>query len=163
MKDVGTRSSPMSNETTLVNTPEIGTPSEDTSAVEDIASETIDKVESVLRAFHEAPTYQQDNHFILRGYRGELNSFKRCFDSLWYVHNETGSRVHFPTLTEVNIWSHLLGAIGFGLLAGFTSFTYLKRYPTSSSADISVFACFFGGAVICLGFSASVRSMASRL
>jgi len=59
-------------------------------------------------------------------------------------------------LTEVNIWSHLLGAIGFGILAGVASFDYLQRYPTSSNADIVVFACFFGGAVMCLGLSASV-------
>lgn len=57
---------------------------------------------------------------------------------------------------EVNIWSHLLGAIGFGVLAGVASFDYLQRYPTSSKADILVFACFFGGAVMCLGMSASV-------
>jgi adiponectin receptor len=163
MKDVGTSPFPSSNETTLVNTPESSTPEEETLAFKDITSKAIDKVNSLLRAFHEAPTYQQDNHFIIRGYRGELNSFKRCFDSLWYVHNETGSQIRSPPLTEVNIWSHLLGAIGFGLLAGFTSSNYLQRYPTSSSADISVFACFFGGAVICLGFSASVRSIFSRL
>jgi len=57
----------------------------------------------------------------------------------------------------VNIWSHLLGAFGFGALAGYASFTFLQRYPTSSPADIAVFACFFGGAVTCLGMSASVH------
>lgn len=62
-------------------------------------------------------------------------------------------------LIKVNIWSHLLGAIGFGLLAGYASFTYLQRYPTSSYVDITVFSCFFGGAVMCLGLSASVRSL----
>src|SRR5271156_4003713 len=58
----------------------------------------------------------------------------------------------------VNIWSHLVGAVAFGLLAGVASFTYLQRYPTSSQADILVFACFFGGAVMCLGMSATVHS-----
>ena len=75
------------SESTLVNTPEPGTPQE----LEDVASKAMDKTESiVLYAFHECPSYQQNNHYILGGYRGELNSFKRCFDSLWYVHNETG-------------------------------------------------------------------------
>jgi adiponectin receptor len=60
---------------------------------------------------------------------------------------------------EVNIWSHLLGAIAFGLLAGYASFTYLRHYPTSSYADTAVFACFFGGAVMCLGLSASVHPL----
>lgn len=145
---------PDDSESTLVNTPEPGTPQ----ALEDAASKAIDKIEYiVLYAFHECPLYQRDNHYILRGYRGELNSFKRCFDSLWYVHNETGKPrfvLFWPYL--VNIWSHLVGAIGFGVLAGYVSFSYLQRYPTSSTTDIAVFSCFFGGAVMCLGFSASV-------
>lgn len=78
---------PHTSEKTLLNTPEPPTPPE----LEDVTSKAIDKIESiVLYAFHESPSYQQDNHFILRGYRGEFNSFKRCFDSLLYVHNETG-------------------------------------------------------------------------
>jgi hypothetical protein len=63
---------------------------------------------------------------------------------------------------EVNIWTHLLGAIGFGILAGVASFDYLKRYPTSSNTDIAVFACFFGGSVMCLGMSASVLPFERR-
>jgi hypothetical protein len=87
---------PRSSETTLLDTPEPWTPPES----EDVASKAIDKIESrpiVLYAFHESPLYQQDNHYILRGYRGELNSFKRCLDSLLYVHNETG-RLRFVLL-----------------------------------------------------------------
>lgn len=63
----------------------------------------------------------------------------------------------------VNIWSHLVAAVGFGVLAGIASFTYLQRYPTSSPADIAVFSCFFGGAVMCLGISASVQSVNFRV
>ena len=85
---------PDSSETTLLNTPESRTPQKSSPSMEDVASNAIDRLESiVLYAFHESPLYQQDNHYILSGYRGELNSFKRCFDSLWYVHNETGSHM----------------------------------------------------------------------
>jgi predicted membrane channel-forming protein YqfA (hemolysin III family) len=63
----------------------------------------------------------------------------------------------FQELIKVNIWSHLLGSVAFGLLAGIASFSYLQRYPSSSEADIAVFACFFGGAVTCLGLSATVH------
>jgi hypothetical protein len=85
-----------SAETTLVNTPESSSPGNTTpephsATLEDLASKAYHKIEEVvLYAFHEAPLYQQDNHFILNGYRGQLDSFKRCFDSLWYLHNETG-------------------------------------------------------------------------
>src|SRR5271170_2207993 len=84
---------PRSADTTLVNTPRPSTPQDKDVlfTAQDMASKTFDKVEKwVLFAFHEAPKYQQDNHFILNGYRGELNSFKRCFDSIFSLHNETG-------------------------------------------------------------------------
>lgn len=85
-----------STDTTVVNTPEPRTPQESKGTVDDVASKVIDKMESiVLYAFHESPAYQQDNHFILSGYRGELNSFQRCFRSIWYLHNETGENLRF--------------------------------------------------------------------
>jgi hypothetical protein len=60
-------------------------------SVGDMATEAFRKVESiVLYAFHQAPPYQQDNQYIVGGYRGELKSFKGCIESLWYLHNETG-------------------------------------------------------------------------
>ena len=59
--------------------------------IERVALKAAKQVESIiLYAFHELPGYQQDNHYILEGYRGELNSFKRCIESLWYLHNESG-------------------------------------------------------------------------
>jgi hypothetical protein len=81
-----------STDTTLVNTPEPKTPHESKGTVDDVASKIIDKM---LYAFHESPVYQQDNHFILSGYRGELKSFQRCFGSIWYLHNETGENLGF--------------------------------------------------------------------
>ena len=144
-----------SKEHTLVN--ETDNKSNRRHSVGEMAAEAMRKVEAVvLYAFQQAPPYQQDNHYILSGYRGELRSFKQCIQSLWYLHNESGSVSACCSLMKVNIWSHLLGAIGFGVLAGLASFSYLNRYPTSSSEDMAVFACFFGGAVMCLAFSASV-------
>ncbi|KAK6463302.1 putative hemolysis-ralated integral membrane protein [Scheffersomyces coipomensis] len=52
-----------------------------------------------LSFYHELDEWQQDNHFILSGYVKETSSYKECFESLFYVHNET-----------VNIYSHLLPA-----------------------------------------------------
>ena len=47
----------------------------------------------------EIPSWQQDNEYVLAGYRQPSRSYKRCFQTLAYVHNET-----------VNIYSHLIGA-----------------------------------------------------
>lgn len=48
---------------------------------------------------HELNEWQKDNHFIRSGYVFETNSYKTCFQSLFYIHNETG-----------NIYSHLIPA-----------------------------------------------------
>jgi hypothetical protein len=57
----------------------------------ELASKAMKKVESfVLYSFHEIPLWQQDNQYILRGYRRELSSFKRCIFSVLHLHNETG-------------------------------------------------------------------------
>jgi len=81
-----------STDTTLVNTPEMTETEDDTEKVKEMTSKAVKKVKkAVLYTFGDAPPFQQDNHYILGGYRGELNSFKGCFDSLWYWHNETGT------------------------------------------------------------------------
>lgn len=83
---------PDSAGTTLVNTPEMTETEEDPTPAEEMASKAIKRVKkAVLYTFGEAPPFQQDNHYILSGYRGELKSFKGCLDSLWYWHNETGT------------------------------------------------------------------------
>jgi len=77
--------------TTLVNTPEFSSDAEEVPKIGELASKTAKKVKKVvLYAFGDAPSYQQDNHYILGGYRGELGTFQRCFHSLLYLHNETG-------------------------------------------------------------------------
>ncbi|CUM65796.1 uncharacterized protein PRCAT00003444001 [Priceomyces carsonii] len=50
-----------------------------------------------LYFYHEIDPWQQDNHFIRSGYVKETGSFKECFKSLFYLHNES-----------VNIYTHLL-------------------------------------------------------
>lgn len=52
------------------------------------------------------PSWYADNEFVFTGYRRITNSYKGCFLSLFYVHNETA-----------NVYSHFAGAIGF-LLSG---------------------------------------------
>jgi adiponectin receptor len=54
----------------------------------------------------------------------------------------------------MNVYSHLLGAIGF-YIAGMVLYRKLKPlYKTVSTEDIAVFACFFIGCIFCLATSA---------
>jgi hypothetical protein len=97
------------------------------------------------------PTWQQDNHYILSGYRAASNSFKDSAASIGYLHNET-----------VNIWTHLLGSVAFTAGSIVLWHSLLPRYETASSIDVKVFASFFLGAVVCLGMSATFHTISNH-
>ena len=84
--------------------------------------------------------WQQDNHYILSHYRPATYSYLGCFQSLFYIHNES-----------VNVHSHLLGAFLF-LFTGVSVFLFESYVVTLP--DILAFSCFFAGAIACLGMSA---------
>jgi len=88
---------------------------------------------------HNLPGWLKDNDFLLWGHRPQLNSFKACFSSIFRIHTET-----------VNIWTHLLGFIAFIVLA-----IYFLTKPMNEMLlnEKIVFAAFFLGAILCLGFS----------
>jgi adiponectin receptor len=122
----------------------------------DVAKEAASKVSSkekelekkLVVLWDELPSWQQDNHYILSGYRPQTNSYTGSGKSLGYIHNET-----------VNIYSHLIGAIA-ALVGGLTSFYILQpRYQTATKEDVLVFGCYFGGAVACLGMSATYHTI----
>ncbi|KAM0343395.1 hypothetical protein ACHAPU_008575 [Fusarium lateritium] len=107
------------------------------------------KVESsLLLLWDDLPAWRRDNSYILSGYRQSQNSYAHSFRSLFYLHNES-----------VNIWSHLLGAIVFLASAAYVDRVVRPRYASASSTDVLVFTCFFGGAVVCLGMSATFHTL----
>ncbi|KAK9474635.1 hemolysin-III related-domain-containing protein [Dipodascopsis tothii] len=96
----------------------------------------------------ELPSWRQDNHYIVSGYRPLTGSFKGCLHSLLYMHNES-----------VNIYSHLVGSVVFLVaLVGMLNLL-LPRYATTSGADFAVFVVFFLGAVACLGMSSTYHCL----
>lgn len=122
------------------------------SAVESKAHDLEKKVEKALLVlWDELPHWRRDNAFIISGYRPDSNSYLGSFKSLGYLHNES-----------VNIWSHLLGAVAFLGLGGFLYTVIAPRYDTASPADLVVFACFFAGAVACLGMSATYHAISNH-
>ena len=52
--------------------------------------------------YDQLPAWMKSDPYIKFGYRRQLNSFRGCFLSLFYLHNEF-----------VNVWSHLLPAIAY--------------------------------------------------
>lgn len=125
----------------------------------DVVDTVVDNANAVKEAVKEElvvlweklPSWQQDNKFILSGYRPSSGSYRKSAASLRYLHNET-----------VNIYSHLLGSLAFGV-AGLTLWNILApRYKTASSKDVYVFSCFFLGAVTCLGMSATYHTISNH-
>lgn len=98
--------------------------------------------------WHDLPSWQQDNHYIVSGYRPASNSYRKSFKSLGYLHNET-----------VNIYTHLIGAITAAIAGTAMYYTFEPRYQTATLEDVFVFSCFFLGAVICLGMSATYHTI----
>ncbi|KAH7016301.1 putative hemolysin-III channel protein Izh2 [Microdochium trichocladiopsis] len=71
-----------------------------------------------LMSYHEIPSWQQDNEFLLSGYRPISGSLYRSLRSVLYMHNET-----------VNILSHMSGCIAFTTIP---FFLHHMHHPTIS-------------------------------
>ena len=116
-----------------------------TTRLETKASQTL----TVL--WNDLPTWLQDNQHIHSGYRPASNSYRKSLASLTHLHNES-----------VNIYTHLVGA-GLALLAAVYAYAALRpRYEQATRQDAWVFACFFGGAVACLGMSAAYHTVSNH-
>ncbi|KAK6538748.1 hypothetical protein TWF694_010321 [Orbilia ellipsospora] len=81
----------------------------------------------------------------------ELPSYLKSLKSLSYWHNES-----------VNIYTHLLGAVFFGLLSWVLYITLEPRYPSATASDIYAFLCFFAGCLFCLGMSAFYHTICNH-
>ena len=120
-----------------------------TERIIETAKQAEQKVErALLVLWDDLPAWRRDNHFIRSGYREESNSYWRSFASLFYVHNES-----------VNIWTHAVGALVFPLVGAWLYRVIAPRYASASGADVLVFSCFFGGALLCLGMSATFHAL----
>jgi adiponectin receptor len=121
-------------------------------SLKDTAQEVEKKIQRALTvAWNDLPSWQQDNHFILTGYRPASNSFHKSFASLGYLHNES-----------VNIYSHLLGGAGFSVAAVILYKSLIPRYETATTSDIWAFGCFFAGAALCLGMSGTYHTISNH-
>lgn len=103
--------------------------------------------------WEELPEWQKDNHYIETGYVRETNSFKRCFESLGYLHNET-----------VNIYSHLVPGMSFLLLlvVSVVYFFPIEIYESTSVVDLVIIGLFLLGLSACLTLSSIFHCLKSH-
>jgi Haemolysin-III related len=95
--------------------------------------------------WYEISEWQQDNKYILSGYRPENADYREIFTSLTFLHNET-----------CNVYTHLVGAVLLPLIA--TAFMRVLSEPhflNVSETDYVMFGIFFWCAECCLIFSAA--------
>jgi adiponectin receptor len=120
------------------------------SAISDVVQQVEHKVEQALSllGWDDLPSWRRDNAYITSGYRADRNSYASSARSVFRLHNET-----------VNIWSHLLGAL-ISIAGAVYLYCVIKpRHESATTQDVAVFACFFAGAVICLGMSATYHAL----
>ncbi|XP_046671583.1 LOW QUALITY PROTEIN: adiponectin receptor protein-like [Homalodisca vitripennis] len=89
--------------------------------------------------FRSLPRWLQDNDYLHAGHRPPLPSFSACFRSIFRIHSETG-----------NIWTHLLGCVAF---IGVAIYFLSRPSIEVNLQEKLVFAAYFAGAIVCLGFS----------
>jgi adiponectin receptor len=104
-----------------------------------------------LLTWEEIEPWQQNNCFIIRGYRQATNSYLKSIASLTYIHNQT-----------VNIYTHLLGAIIFMVSSYVLYQAIASRYSTATWTDLVVFGCFFLGLFLCLFWSACFHTFGNH-
>ncbi|POR37724.1 ADIPOR-like receptor IZH2 [Tolypocladium paradoxum] len=103
---------------------------------------------ALLLLWDDLPAWRRDNAFIRCGYRQIRASYGHALRSLFYLHNES-----------VNIWSHLVGALVAVAASLYLYCVIHPRYASAAAPDVLVFSCFFGGAVLCLGMSATYHAL----
>jgi adiponectin receptor len=99
----------------------------------------------------EIEPWQQDNHFIIRGYRPPSHSYWKSIQSLTYAHNQT-----------INVWSHLLGAIVFVLSAVVVYRIHVTRLQQATTFDLVLFGEFYFGLITCLISSSAFHTFGNH-
>ena len=125
------------------------------SSTEDPSAPTLaskpDRVWHTLVHWNDLPNWQQDNQYIHSGYRQASYSYSRSWQSILHWHNES-----------VNIWTHLIPAT-LSIPCATVLYNIVKpRYNLATLADVVVMGCFFCGAAVCLGMSASFHTLSNH-
>ena len=93
-------------------------------------------------SWEDLPQWMQSDPYIRRGYRRQLDSFSACFQSIFYLHNES-----------VNIWSHLLPTLVYVAVLLATDYSTRLNGVDLSTADNAVIQTYIAGSIACLAFS----------
>lgn len=119
-------------------------------AGQEAVARSSDAIQHILH-YDQLPEWMKVDSHIKLGYRRQLDSFRDCFWSLFYLHNEF-----------INIWSHLLPAIGYLVLLLKLDFETIHSGIKIPALDIAIFELCVISAVVCLLLSAIYHSINSH-
>lgn len=104
-----------------------------------------------LLNWDDLPAWAKDDEYIHSGFRPSTSSYKDCWQSCFYLHNETG-----------NIYSHLVATLWMIALP-IILYPYAKEhYPDANVDDWTVFGLFFLGGALCFGLSTVYHILSSH-
>ena len=92
--------------------------------------------------FESLPSWLKDNEYLRHGYRPPMQSFSKCFGSMFRMHTETW-----------NIWTHLFGMAMFCVIAFCVYVFGMSKISLLPWYEQLIIGAFFLGAILCLGFS----------
>jgi adiponectin receptor len=118
--------------------------------IEDGKNEASEHLHSLVH-WDDVPHWQRDNPHICSSYRKPSGSYHRSFASLFFIHNET-----------VNVYTHLIPALATPPGAVALYKLLQPRYAQATQSDVVAFSCFFLGATLCLGMSATYHTVSNH-
>jgi adiponectin receptor len=92
--------------------------------------------------YADAPAWYGSEGYILHGYRRITNSWRGCFISLFYLHNETG-----------NVYTHLIGFLLVIPVIFIMLFKWMQTYDSTTLWDYVAHLGFIAGLMACLACS----------
>jgi len=93
-------------------------------------------------SFDSLPMWRKDNKYLRHGHRPPMQSFSKCFASIFRLHTETW-----------NIWTHLIGMVMFCLLALYVYFSGMSKISLLPLYEQFIIGLFFLSAIASLTLS----------
>lgn len=93
-------------------------------------------------SFESLPSWLKDNEYLRHGYRPPMQSFHKCFGSMFRMHTETW-----------NIWTHIFGVVMFCSIALYVYVSGLSKISLLPWYEQLIIGVFFLSAIACLSLS----------
>ena len=102
-------------------------------------------------SFESLPGWLKENKYLRHGYRPPMQSFRKCFGSVFRMHTETW-----------NIWTHVFGVVMFFAIALYVYVSGLSKISLLPWYEQLIIGLFFMSAIACLSLSSLFHTLNSH-